>query len=422
MYKGGLHPGKAGQHIQDGGCSIGWGHKEVNVREYQVLCGDASKLRWVKQEGALSVQGFKPVDAGHEETGEPLYVAKAMYDGSQQLGKCAPHIKKGMAFAYGHKERTTDEYMVLAHAYMEFLLRTQQECTRAPTRAQVMIVYRGILKNARMFFDDTTREFIQTYAKQKFRTNLHDSDVGRARKKLTQSTTALHLLERANKGVFTDVISVLEYGYGRKGPRKPIMLEATVGIGRREQVFGTLHEVEKYRPAFFALASYQLGRDKLTVSSEALKSTNPLNIAKAQDAHWARIQHRLLPPIDASTMTMLEDRANTGTIVSAARLACSDAHTMELVEEWERVWIKVPEARSVRRYYRRLLESVVRMDVTTRMVDNPGKYEGNMARRSAIDTPKPDLIPERIYAFVESSMAGHTQPSHANSVDCAGLD
>ncbi|KAJ1859051.1 hypothetical protein LPJ76_000443 [Coemansia sp. RSA 638] len=116
MYKGGLHPGKAGQHIQDGGCSIGWGHKEVNVREYQVLCGDASKLRWVKQEGALSVQGFKPVDAGHEETGEPLYVAKAMYDGSQQLGKCAPHIKKGMAFAYGHKERTTDEYMVLAHA------------------------------------------------------------------------------------------------------------------------------------------------------------------------------------------------------------------------------------------------------------------------------------------------------------------
>ncbi|KAJ2540493.1 hypothetical protein GGF49_004406 [Coemansia sp. RSA 1853] len=103
-------------HIQDGGCSIGWGHKEVNVREYQVLCGDASKLRWVKQEGALSVQGFKPVDAGHEETGEPLYVAKAMYDGSQQLGKCAPHIKKGMAFAYGHKERTTDEYMVLAHA------------------------------------------------------------------------------------------------------------------------------------------------------------------------------------------------------------------------------------------------------------------------------------------------------------------
>ncbi|KAJ2498063.1 hypothetical protein GGH96_004605 [Coemansia sp. RSA 1972] len=273
-----------------------------------------------------------------------------------------------------------------------------------------------------MFFDDTTREFIQSFAKLKFRANLHDSDSERARKKLTQATTTLHLLERANKGVFKDVISVLEYGYGRKGPRKPIMLEATVGIGQREQVFGTLSEVEKYRPAFYALASYQLGRDKLTVSPEALKSTNPLNIAKAQDAHWSRIQHRLLPPIDAATMTMLEDRANTGTIVSAGVLACSDPHTMELVQEWEQMWIKVPEARSVRRYYRRLLESVVRMDVTTRMVDNPGKYKGGMARRSAIDTEKPDLIPERIYAFVESSMAGHQQPSPASAVDCAGLD
>ncbi|KAJ2157825.1 hypothetical protein GGF46_004218 [Coemansia sp. RSA 552] len=116
MYKGGLHPGKAAPHIQDGGCSIGWGHKEINLAEYQVLCGDANKLKWVKQEGALSVQNFRPVEAGHEETGEPLYIAKAMYEGSQQLGKCASHVKKGMAFAYGHKERTTDKYLVLAHA------------------------------------------------------------------------------------------------------------------------------------------------------------------------------------------------------------------------------------------------------------------------------------------------------------------
>ncbi|KAJ1852430.1 hypothetical protein LPJ73_002831 [Coemansia sp. RSA 2703] len=116
MYKGGLHPGKAGPHIQDGGCAIGWGHKEVNVSEYQVLCGDASQLRWVNQNKELVIQGFKPVDAGHEETGEPLYIAKTLYEGSQQLGKCAPHIKHGMSFPYGHKERTTDKYMVLAYA------------------------------------------------------------------------------------------------------------------------------------------------------------------------------------------------------------------------------------------------------------------------------------------------------------------
>ncbi|KAJ2816538.1 hypothetical protein FBU31_006538, partial [Coemansia sp. 'formosensis'] len=50
IYKGGLHPGKAGRHIENGGCAIGFGHKEVNVREYQVLCGDASQLYWVKQD------------------------------------------------------------------------------------------------------------------------------------------------------------------------------------------------------------------------------------------------------------------------------------------------------------------------------------------------------------------------------------
>ncbi|KAJ1946317.1 hypothetical protein FBU59_002057 [Linderina macrospora] len=115
MYKGGLHPGKAGPHIQKGGCAIGWGHDEINVSEYQVLVGDASQLRWVKQEGALSVQGFVPVQAGHEETGEPLYIAKTLVEGSQQLGKCAPHIKKGMSYPYGHKERDTKEYQVLAY-------------------------------------------------------------------------------------------------------------------------------------------------------------------------------------------------------------------------------------------------------------------------------------------------------------------
>ncbi|KAJ2402483.1 hypothetical protein GGI23_000681 [Coemansia sp. RSA 2559] len=116
IYKGGLHPGKAGQHLENGGCNIGFGHKEVAVSEYQVLCGDASRLRWVRQEGPLNIQGFVPYPAGHEETGEPLYIAKSLYEGSQQLGKCAPHIKKGMSFPYGHKEKTTDNYMVLAQA------------------------------------------------------------------------------------------------------------------------------------------------------------------------------------------------------------------------------------------------------------------------------------------------------------------
>ncbi|KAJ1907126.1 hypothetical protein LPJ81_000960 [Coemansia sp. IMI 209127] len=115
MYKGGLHPGKAGEHIQGGGCSIGFGHKEVNLNEYQVFCGSANNLRWVEQENSLVIQGFNPVEGGYEESGEPLFIAKTLYDGSQQLGKCGSHIKHGMSFAYGHKEKSVDKYMVLAY-------------------------------------------------------------------------------------------------------------------------------------------------------------------------------------------------------------------------------------------------------------------------------------------------------------------
>ncbi|KAJ2548329.1 hypothetical protein EV175_004868 [Coemansia sp. RSA 1933] len=115
LYKGGLHPGKAAEHIQGGGCSIGYGHKEVNLNEYQVLCGSANNLKWVEQENSLLVQGFNPVEGGYEESGEPLYIAKTLYDGSQQLGKCGSHIKHGMSFAYGHKEKSVEKYMVLAY-------------------------------------------------------------------------------------------------------------------------------------------------------------------------------------------------------------------------------------------------------------------------------------------------------------------
>ncbi|KAJ2792984.1 hypothetical protein H4S07_007184, partial [Coemansia furcata] len=116
IYKGGLHPGKAGQHLGGGGCAIGYGGKEVGVSEYQVLCGDASKLRWSAQDGILNLEDCVPYPAGHEESGEPLYIAKTLHDGSQQLGKCAMHLKRGMSFPYGRKEVLAEKYMILCYA------------------------------------------------------------------------------------------------------------------------------------------------------------------------------------------------------------------------------------------------------------------------------------------------------------------
>ncbi|KAJ1946016.1 hypothetical protein EC988_005627 [Linderina pennispora] len=113
-YRDGLHPGRAGRHLRTG-ASIGYGWQEVDVTECQVLCGQGARLRWVAQEGPLEINGFVPLLAGFEHTGEPLYVAKAVLGGAQQLGKCGVHIKHGASFAFNGREKAVAEYMVLAY-------------------------------------------------------------------------------------------------------------------------------------------------------------------------------------------------------------------------------------------------------------------------------------------------------------------
>ncbi|KAI8321704.1 hypothetical protein GQ54DRAFT_297814 [Martensiomyces pterosporus] len=113
-YQDGLHPGKAGSHLPTGAV-IGYSWSEVHVLEYQILCGDGSRLRWIRQSGPLDISGFMPLCAGHEKNGDPLYVAKVVYAGSQQIGKCGSHLKGGSSFAYDGKERSATEYMILAY-------------------------------------------------------------------------------------------------------------------------------------------------------------------------------------------------------------------------------------------------------------------------------------------------------------------
>ncbi|KAJ2157824.1 hypothetical protein GGF46_004217 [Coemansia sp. RSA 552] len=308
---------------------------------------------------------------------------------------------------------------------MDFLLRSAGDCQQLPSRVQVMRIYRGILREARSFFDDTTREFVQSYAKEQFRRNMDDRKAVRARRKLKNARTTLHLLQRANTHQFKSVLSVLENGYGQKGPRKPIMLEATVGIGRREEVFGNLNEVARYRPAFYALVAHRLGKGKLLVNQESLRSNHPLNVAKMQDRHWEQIRHKAAPPVDAATMEMLEERARTGIVVSSALQSCS-SQDAELLRRWEARWVRFPRKQDVRRFYRKLLESLCRMEVTTKLVPNTGKYgEDGLARRNTDIAPgieKPDLVPKKIYTFVDSTVTLKRPLEEASIIDIAGLD
>ncbi|KAI8321594.1 hypothetical protein GQ54DRAFT_324978 [Martensiomyces pterosporus] len=304
---------------------------------------------------------------------------------------------------------------------MDFLTRSRGTRMRPPTREQVVSVYRGILKQARRFFDENTREFIQTFAQTKFRSNQRDRKPERAHKKLKNARTALHLLERANAHRFKDAVSVLEFGYGRKGPRRMDMLRATAGIGKREGIFGNLREVARYRPAFYAIAKNQYGEKKLEVNLDVLKSKNHLNIAKMQDMHWSDIRRRLLPPVDQRTMELLEERARTGVVDTTRGMGDRDS---EAVRRWERQWVKMPHKRQAVRFYRELLGQVTQVDVSVGMVPNTALYRKSAARRStknAAGMDKPSAVPKKVYAFSKSLLAGKKPPSLANAIDLAGL-
>lgn len=281
---------------------------------------------------------------------------------------------------------------------MKFLLNPSRAPPSAKNplhRIRVIRVYRGILKQARSFFDDTTRDFIAQFAQLHFRYSQHDLKHDRVRKKLRNALTNLHQLERANQlGKYKDVMSVLEFGYGRRGPRRMLMLKATAGIGKREEIFGNLDKVARYRPAFFAIAQHEFGRKKLEVPEQMLKSRHPLNVAKMQDKHWKdNIRQRLMPPVDRDTMRVLEQRASTGQLLLNEKV--TDPRDRELLERWTQRWAKTPHTSQIIRYYRALLQNITMI-------------EEHLAS------------PTR-FTFYKSSLAGRKPPSSVNIIDTAGL-
>ena len=104
-YQGGIHPGKV--RLAFGAANIPYGGAEVKVADYEVLLGE---VRWVKASGGRVPDGA--VVAGFEANGEPLFVARATYQGGIHPGKV--RLAFGAAnIPYGGKEVKVAEYEVL---------------------------------------------------------------------------------------------------------------------------------------------------------------------------------------------------------------------------------------------------------------------------------------------------------------------
>ncbi|KAJ3201058.1 hypothetical protein HDU67_001632 [Dinochytrium kinnereticum] len=110
-HDSGVVVGKANPKM---GCNIGYGNKEICVsrEKFQVLCGESNAIKWVEMNGTCALGDAKPILAGQEKDGQPLYVAQTFFNNSVQVGKVGPHMKNGINFPYGGKEATSMSYKV----------------------------------------------------------------------------------------------------------------------------------------------------------------------------------------------------------------------------------------------------------------------------------------------------------------------
>ncbi|PPQ70209.1 hypothetical protein CVT26_014466 [Gymnopilus dilepis] len=117
FYDGGLQLGKASDAFKKGGV-LGYKNEEIHVDEFEVLIGDMNRLKWVPVSGRINVAslGYRPVEAGRENDGTPLYIVEAPHKDAVHPGKTSEKLD-GAYIPYDGKEKHVREYRVLCYAY-----------------------------------------------------------------------------------------------------------------------------------------------------------------------------------------------------------------------------------------------------------------------------------------------------------------
>jgi len=102
-YNNGVHPGK----VVAGKCNIGWGGREIELRQFEVLTGNPASVRWQAVAG-----GAMPAGAfvGGQEPGRQLVVCRAAYQTGVHPGKV---VAGKCNIGWGGKERVLTAYEVM---------------------------------------------------------------------------------------------------------------------------------------------------------------------------------------------------------------------------------------------------------------------------------------------------------------------
>ncbi|KAI0093201.1 carbohydrate-binding module family 12 protein [Irpex rosettiformis] len=115
FHEGSIQVGKTAGHWTNGAV-IGYAHKEIAVPTFEVLLADPRAVQWVDAKGHFKPQDLnvRPVEAGREADGTPIYIAQAHLNNGVHPGKASPHLD-GAFITYGGTEKEVDRYRVLVY-------------------------------------------------------------------------------------------------------------------------------------------------------------------------------------------------------------------------------------------------------------------------------------------------------------------
>ncbi|EJD42412.1 hypothetical protein AURDEDRAFT_67562, partial [Auricularia subglabra TFB-10046 SS5] len=111
-YGGGVHPGKVVQG-HNPPAYISWGGREVShAGDYAVVPFNPDRMYWAPSRGGDVPYGARPVDAGREADGAPLFHAIAIVNGIRVPGKAGRHLG-GAAIPFAGQEHLLQDCEIL---------------------------------------------------------------------------------------------------------------------------------------------------------------------------------------------------------------------------------------------------------------------------------------------------------------------
>ncbi|PVV02137.1 hypothetical protein BB560_003417 [Smittium megazygosporum] len=198
--------------------------------------------------------------------------------------------------------------------------------TKVFHKSQTITLYRKILKNARCFFDDNSREFIKIRARQRFEKWKDLTEEKKILDKIKIAQGYLNYLERANKGDHKAIIKILRLGYARVGFLKYTILEKQANFKPPFKLYTDLSEFKANLPILYDLFLNQYKSSKALEVSLPLKNKLHKSVIKnRQKAFNLKLLDRLIPPMPILMVKILEARAASGKVndlyISRPRLA-----------------------------------------------------------------------------------------------------